>query len=203
MDGIFTPNESSTAGMLLALQDIGKAGTITFVGFDYSSGFIAPLEKGELKGFVVQNPVNMGYLSVKTMVEHLQGKPVPPTVDTGVMMVTLDNLHAPDVQAVMQILGDRAWCWSRGLSVSRAGLELPVRPSAVVQKCFRRNAGGRRCESAPGACWCALLERARRSRGWSCPAASPWPPGTGPRIASASSSCIASCHSPGRAALTC
>ena len=43
----------------------------------------------------------MGYLSVKTMVEHLQGKPVPPMVDTGVMMVTLDNLHAPDVQAVI------------------------------------------------------------------------------------------------------
>ena len=101
VNGIFTPNESSTAGMLLALQDIGKAGSITFVGFDYSSGFIPPLEKGELKGFVVQNPVNMGYLSVKTMVDHLQGKPVPPMVDTGVMMVTLDNLHAPDVQAVI------------------------------------------------------------------------------------------------------
>jgi ribose transport system substrate-binding protein len=101
VNGIFTPNESSTAGMLLALQDIGNAGSITFVGFDYSSGFIPPLEKGELKGFVVQNPVNMGYLSVKTMVEHLQGKPVPPMVDTGVMMVTLDNLHAPDVQAVI------------------------------------------------------------------------------------------------------
>ena len=40
VDGIFTPNESSTAGMLLALQDIGKAGTITFVGFDYSSAFL-------------------------------------------------------------------------------------------------------------------------------------------------------------------
>ena len=101
VNGIFTPNESSTAGMLLALQDIGKAGAITFVGFDYSSGFIPPLEKGEIKGFVVQNPVNMGYLSVKTMVEHLQGKPVPKMVDTGVMMVTLENLHTPDVQTVI------------------------------------------------------------------------------------------------------
>ena len=58
--------------MLLALQDIGKAGAITFVGFDYSSSFLEPLRKGELKGFVVQNPVNMGYLSVKTMVAHLR-----------------------------------------------------------------------------------------------------------------------------------
>jgi ribose transport system substrate-binding protein len=101
LDGIFTPNESSTAGMLLALQDIGKAGRITFVGFDYSSSFIEPLQKGELKGFVVQNPINMGYLSVKTMVEHLKGKPVPKTVDTGVLMVTAENLRDPAVQAVI------------------------------------------------------------------------------------------------------
>jgi ribose transport system substrate-binding protein len=101
VDGIFTPNESSTAGMLLALQDIGKAGKLTFVGFDYSSTFIAPLERGELKGFVVQNPVNMGYLSVKTLVDHLRGQPVPATLDTGVSLVTLDNLHDPAVQAVI------------------------------------------------------------------------------------------------------
>jgi ribose transport system substrate-binding protein len=101
LDGIFTPNESSTAGMLLALQDIGKAGAITFVGFDYSASFIPPLERGEIKGLVVQNPVNMGYLGIRTMVEHLQGQQVPATVDTGVMLVTLDNLHDPAVQATI------------------------------------------------------------------------------------------------------
>jgi ribose transport system substrate-binding protein len=101
VDGIFTPNESSTAGMLLALQDIGKAGKITFVGFDYSATFLPPLERGELKGFVVQNPVNMGYLSVRTLVNHLRGESVPATVDTGVLMVTLDNLRDRAVQAVI------------------------------------------------------------------------------------------------------
>ena len=63
--------------------------------------FIAPLERGELKGFVVQNPVNMGYLSVKTMVDHLRGQAVPATLDTGVSLVTLDNLKDPAVQAVI------------------------------------------------------------------------------------------------------
>jgi len=101
VDGIFTPNESSTAGMLLALQDIGKAGAITFVGFDYSSSFLEPLRKGELKGFVVQNPVNMGYLSVKTMVAHLRKQAIPKTIDTGVELVTLDNLQDPKIQAVI------------------------------------------------------------------------------------------------------
>jgi ribose transport system substrate-binding protein len=101
VDGIFTPNESSTAGMLLALQDIGKAGAITFVGFDYSASFIEPLKRGELKGFVVQHPVNMGYLSVKTMVAHLRKEQVPASVDTGVELVTLDNLEDPKIQAVI------------------------------------------------------------------------------------------------------
>jgi ribose transport system substrate-binding protein len=101
LDGIFTPNESSTAGMLLALQDIGRAGDIAFVGFDYSSSFIEPLRAGQIQGFVVQNPVNMGYLSVKAMVDHLQGRQVPPVVDTGVLLVTLDNLDEPAVQAVI------------------------------------------------------------------------------------------------------
>jgi ribose transport system substrate-binding protein len=101
VDGIFTPNESSTAGMLLALQDVGKAGAITFVGFDYSGSFLEPLRKGEIKGFVVQHPVNMGYLSVKTMVAHLQKRSVEKTVDTGVEMVTLENLQDPKIQAVI------------------------------------------------------------------------------------------------------
>lgn len=101
LDGIFTPNESSTAGMLLALQDIGRAGQVAFVGFDYSSSFIEPLRQGHLRGFVAQHPVNMGYLSVKTLIDHLQGRPVPPVVDTGVVMVTLDNLADPAVTAVI------------------------------------------------------------------------------------------------------
>ena len=40
IDGIFTPNESSTAGMLLALQDVGRAGQVKFVGFDSSEAFV-------------------------------------------------------------------------------------------------------------------------------------------------------------------
>jgi ribose transport system substrate-binding protein len=45
--------------------------------------------------------VNMGYLSVKTIVDHLKGKPVPRTVDTGVLMVTVDNLDDPAIRAVI------------------------------------------------------------------------------------------------------
>jgi len=101
VQGIFTPNESSTAGMLLALQDIGKAGKVTFVGFDASQPFIDAMNNNQLHGIVVQNPFNMGYLGVRTMVDHLLSKPIERRVDTGVTMVTKDNLGSPDIQALL------------------------------------------------------------------------------------------------------
>lgn len=101
VQGIFTPNESSTAGMLLALQDINKAGKIMFVGFDASDTFIEAMKKNQLHGIVVQNPLNMGYLGVKTMVESLQGKQVEKRIDTGVTMIKPDQLDAPEVQTLL------------------------------------------------------------------------------------------------------
>jgi ribose transport system substrate-binding protein len=102
LQGIFTPNESSTAGMLLALQDINKAGKIMFVGFDSSETFINALNAKQLHGFVVQNPFYMGYLGVRTMVEKLQGKNVERVIDTGVEMVTPENLNTAQTQALLK-----------------------------------------------------------------------------------------------------
>jgi ribose transport system substrate-binding protein len=101
VQGIFTPNESSTAGMLLALQDIGKAGKITFIGFDTSETFTEAMRNKQLQGFVVQNPFSMGYLGVRTMVEHLEGKPVEKRIDTGVTLVTADNLNSREIQTLL------------------------------------------------------------------------------------------------------
>jgi len=101
VQGIFTPNESSTAGMLLALQDINKAGKVSFVGFDASQTFIDALNNNQLHGIVVQNPFNMGYLGVRTMVDSLQGKPVEKKIDTGVMLVTKENLETPEVKTLL------------------------------------------------------------------------------------------------------
>jgi ribose transport system substrate-binding protein len=101
VQGIFTPNESATAGMLLALQDIGKAGKVTFVGFDTSEAFTEAMRNKQLHGIVVQNPFNMGYLGVRTMVEHLQGKPIEKRIDTGVVMVTPENLDSPETKTLL------------------------------------------------------------------------------------------------------
>jgi len=101
LQGIFTVNESSTIGMLLALQDIGLAGKVRFVGFDASAILLDAIKAQQLDGIVVQNPMRMGYLGVKTMADYLRGKPVERRIDTGVMLVTGANLDSAATQEVI------------------------------------------------------------------------------------------------------
>ena len=101
IDGLFTPNESSTAGALLSLEDAGKAGKIKFVGFDTSDIFVQAMRAGKLQGIIVQNPFHMGDLGVTTMVDHLLGRKVPAAIDTGVTLITPDNLDTARSQELL------------------------------------------------------------------------------------------------------
>jgi len=101
VDGIFCPNESTTFGMLRALQNSGLAGKVLFVGFDSSEKLVEALGRGEINALVLQNPMRMGYLGVKTMVAHLNGEKVEKRVDTGVVLVTKDNMGLPDVRDLL------------------------------------------------------------------------------------------------------
>ena len=98
VNGVFASNESSAAGMLLALRDAGLAGgKVKFVAFDSGETLNAGLKAGDVQGLVVQNPLNMGYLGVKTIVAVLRGEKVAPRVDTGVGFVTLENFNDPAI----------------------------------------------------------------------------------------------------------
>ena len=101
VDGIFCPNESTTFGGLRALQDKGLAGRVRFVGFDSSSKLVDGLRQGHIHGLVLQNPFNMGYLGVKTIVAHRRGEKVPAQVDTGETLVTPENMDQPEIQALL------------------------------------------------------------------------------------------------------
>jgi ribose transport system substrate-binding protein len=107
LQGIFTVNESSTIGMLLALQDIKKAGNVRFVGFDPSPILLTAIRSRQLDGIVVQNPMRMGYLGVKTMVDHLRQKPVERRIDTGVILVTSANIDSTAVKDLVNPPVDR------------------------------------------------------------------------------------------------
>jgi ribose transport system substrate-binding protein len=101
IQGVFVVNETSTGGMLLALQDAGLAGKVKLVGFDGTPALVEAMRAGHLHGFVLQNPFRMAALGLETMVDHLLGKPVPRRVDTGVMVVTPKNLDTQEVRELL------------------------------------------------------------------------------------------------------
>jgi len=55
------------------------------------------LKKGDIQGFVIQDPLKMGYLGVKTAVAVLRGQKVDASIDTGVGFVTKENLNDPAI----------------------------------------------------------------------------------------------------------
>jgi ribose transport system substrate-binding protein len=102
VDGIFCPNESSTFGTLLALQEAGLAGKIKFVGFDSSPKLVQGLRDGHIQGLVLQNPTRMGYLGVVLMVKHLRGEKVEARIDTGVTLATRETMDTPAIKALLE-----------------------------------------------------------------------------------------------------
>jgi ribose transport system substrate-binding protein len=101
MDGIFAPNESTASGTLLALREQGLAGKVRFVGFDANEQLVEALRAGDIQGLVVQDPVKMGYLGVMTAVAVLRHEKVPASIDTGVGLVTRENMDEPEISALI------------------------------------------------------------------------------------------------------
>lgn len=100
--GVFTPNESTTFGMLRAIEKANLAGKLSFVGFDASDKLVAGVESGGIEGLVLQDPFNMGYLAVKTMVQHLKGEKVEKRIDTGSKLVTKANMNEPETKRLLK-----------------------------------------------------------------------------------------------------
>jgi ribose transport system substrate-binding protein len=96
-NGIFAANESAASGMLLALRDAGLAGKVKFVAFDSGETLNDGLQKGEVDGMVVQNPIRMGYLGVLTAVAAIRGEKFDTHIDTGVGFVTKANFDSPEM----------------------------------------------------------------------------------------------------------
>jgi len=102
IDGIFCPNESTSFGMLRALKDSGLAGKVAYVGFDSSERLVQALRDGHIKGLVLQDPINMGYLGVKTILAHLNGRKVEKRIDTGSVVATPENMDDPKIKNLLE-----------------------------------------------------------------------------------------------------
>jgi ribose transport system substrate-binding protein len=98
----FASNESSTVGVVQAIKQKGLGGKIILVGFDSSPNLIDDLKAGAIDSLVLQNPYKMGYEAVKAMVAKLNGQEPPRLIDTGVKLLTKDNLDTPEMQELLK-----------------------------------------------------------------------------------------------------
>lgn len=99
--GVFCPNESTTHGMLLALDAVGKAGVVKFVGFDSSPPLLEGLRKAHIHALVVQDPVTMGRRGVELLVAHVRGEVVPKAENTALVVATPENREQPAIRALL------------------------------------------------------------------------------------------------------
>ncbi len=96
VEGIFAVCEPNSVGTLGALEDAGLATKVKFVAFDPSPRLVKAMGDGKIDGIVLQDPVTMGYLAVKTMVAHLEGKQTPDRIVTGEFVSTPKNMNGRD-----------------------------------------------------------------------------------------------------------
>ena len=90
---MFTPNESTTQGMLRALDEAGLAGKVAFVGFDTNDTLLDALQEKKIAALAVQDPFRMGYTAVKNIVAAIKGEDFEAEVDTGAVLLDLDKIR--------------------------------------------------------------------------------------------------------------
>ena len=88
-------------GVFRAVQNRGKKGQVKVVGFDASSDLLEALRDGTIQALVVQNPFRIGHDAVVAALAAIRKQPVEKRVDTGVVVVTRDNLESSEVQKVL------------------------------------------------------------------------------------------------------
>ena len=99
--GIFGANEPTAVGMGRAIQQAGKAGKIEAIGFDGNKDLQDMVKDGTLDAIAVQGSYQMGELGVKAIGDLLAGNKIDSFIDTGVVIVTKDNIDKPVAQNVL------------------------------------------------------------------------------------------------------
>lgn len=101
LKGIFGANEPTAIGMGRAIKQTGKSGKVVAVGFDGNQDLQEFVKDGTLAAIAVQGSFQMGELGVKTVSKLLKKEKVDKLVDTGVVLVTKDNIDKPEAKNVL------------------------------------------------------------------------------------------------------
>lgn len=98
--GIFGTNEGSAIGVVNAVRERG-ATDVAIIGFDSGLAQTTAIREGLMVGAITQNPVGIGYETVRAAVAALNGEELPEIIDTGFYYYTAENIDDPEIAAVL------------------------------------------------------------------------------------------------------
>ena len=101
INAIVALNAISSEGVAEAVSQMDLAGKVNIIAFDSTPNEIDYMEKGVIQVLITQNPFNMGYLSVKSAVEAINGQSVSKYYDTGSEIINKDNMYLPENQRLL------------------------------------------------------------------------------------------------------
>jgi ribose transport system substrate-binding protein len=99
--GVFASNLIMGQGAGQAVAENKAQDKIMLIAFDSDDKLVKLLSEGVIKGLVVQDPFRMGYDGIKTALAASKGETVPANVDTGVNLITKENMNSPRSQQLL------------------------------------------------------------------------------------------------------
>lgn len=100
LGALFADNESSSSGAVQALK-ARNARHVKLVAFDASEQLVGGLRDGWIDSLIVQHPFKMGYESVKAIGEQRAGRAPASHIDSGVRLVTAEDLAYPEIRELL------------------------------------------------------------------------------------------------------
>lgn len=101
LKGVFAANEPGVIGVVHALLERGVVGKVKVVGFDNAPDEVSALAAGQVQALIVQDPYKIGYDGVAEVVDLIEHKSVPASLDTGAIVATKANMNTPQIHALL------------------------------------------------------------------------------------------------------
>ncbi|MFC5445856.1 ABC transporter substrate-binding protein [Rhizobium halophytocola] len=100
LKGIFGSNEGSAIGVVNGVKESGRK-DVVIIGYDSGAAQKQAIKDGLMAGAITQNPVGIGYETVKAAIAAAKGETVEKNIDTGFYYYDKSNIDDPKIAAVL------------------------------------------------------------------------------------------------------
>jgi ribose transport system substrate-binding protein len=107
LKGVYTIYEVGAIGIGSAIKAAGKTGELKMVGFDTAPTIMEMLEDGVVTATIAQQPAEMGYKAVESLVDAIGGGSPDAEVEVPFLTIDESNLSDPKVQTIVNASADK------------------------------------------------------------------------------------------------